>query len=400
MNVKKQVETYDSFINKPFILLFVYNILFSISYGMAAPILVGYITGKGISGEMAGVVAGVVSIVSLVIRPLSGHFTDRLNQKLLLVSASSLMGVAMVCMAFAESVPMMLISRICQGVGFALNGTCCIAMASRYMPKARLSEGVGYFGVANIISSSVAPALGIELSTSIGYQNTFFVSGAAVIGAALCMISFRYYEKKSEESLGTALVSAMKNIKPGDLFAVELLPMALLVAAFSFANSIVATYLASVCQERGIEHYSIYFTINAIVMVVARPFLGRAADRWGLSVVLYPAYIITAAAMLLIGNCSVLWMILLASVLKALGQGCGQPAIQAECLKKLGAERRGVATSTFYVGSDVANGVAPVVGGFIAEGGGYSSVFSFGAVILIAAFVGYAVYARRTKITA
>ena len=52
-----------------------------------------------------------------------------------------------------------------------------------------------------------------------------------------------------------------------------------------------------------------------------------------------------------------------AAVCKALGQGMAQPAFQAECIRRAGPERRGVAVSMYYLGADIGNGIAPVVGG-------------------------------------
>lgn len=389
----KQTE-YSTFFNVPFLLLFLYNILFCMSYGMISPILIQYLTTKGIAVKLAGSIAGVVSLTSLLIRPLSGYLVDRLNKKYLLIIASVLLGIAMFGLSCSSSVGLMIFFRICQGVGFAINGTCCIAMATAYMPQNRLGEGIGYFGVANIVSTSVAPAIGIELADRLGYAQTIMLAGFSVLAAAVCMILFRYYHFESHETFGQSIVNACKSIRLRNLFSIELLPLALFVAAFSLANSIVSSYLASHCQARSLENYSMYFTINAIVMVAARPFLGKLSDKKGPSVVLYPAYLLAAAAMLLISRANAIWMIYVASVLKALGQGSGQPALQAECLKRLGPSKRGLATSTFYVGSDVANGLGPVIGAFVVEKANYAASFDLSAVILLVAFVGYFVYAQ------
>lgn len=387
---------YRTFFNMPFLLLFVYNILFCMSYGMISPILIQYLTWKGIAVKLAGSIAGVVSITSLLVRPLSGYLVDHLNKKYLLIVASILLGIAMFGLSLSSSIGWMIFFRICQGIGFAINGTCCIAMAIAYMPQERLGEGIGYFGVANIVSTSVAPAIGIELADRLGYVNTIMLAGCSVLAAGVCMILFRYYHFESKERFGQSIVAACESIRPRDLFSLRLLPLALFVAAFSLANSIVSSYLASHCQAIGMENYSMYFTINAIVMVATRPFLGKLSDKKGASVVLFPAYLLAAAAMLLISRASAIWMIYLAAVLKALGQGSGQPTLQAECLKRLGPSKRGLATSTFYVGSDVANGLGPIIGAFVVEKANYAASFDLSAVILAVAFVGYFVYTHRS----
>lgn len=392
--MKKNFEQseYLTFFNAPFILLFVYNILFCMSYGMISPILIQYLTWKGFSVKLAGSIAGIVSITSLLIRPFSGYLVDRLNKKYLLIIASVLLGIAMFGLSLSSNVALIFIFRICQGIGFAINGTCCIAMAIAYMPQQRLGEGIGYFGVANIVSTSIAPAIGIELANRIGYVNTIMLAGSSVLAATLCMILFRYYHFKGTETFKQSVIVACKSVRLSELFSLKLLPLAFFVAAFSFANSIVSSYLASHCQAIGIENYSMYFTINAIVMIVTRPALGKLSDKKGPSVVLFPAYILAAVAMLLISKANAVWMIYLAAILKALGQGSGQPTLQAECLKRLGPDKRGLATSTFYVGSDVANGLGPMIGALVVEDTNYASSFNLSAIILLIAFIGYVIY--------
>lgn len=395
---KKVQEEYSTFLNAPFLLLMVYNIFFCMSYGMITPILMEYLVDKGLALEIAGMIAGVVSMTSLIVRPLSGYFTDRLNKKKLLFFASVMLGMAMLGLATVNNVGLMMLCRVLQGIGFAVNGTCCIAMATEYMPSDKLGEGIGYFGIANIISTAVAPMIGIELADRIGYKYTILVAGASVMTAAVFILFFKYYTYHSHESTGKVFCDACKTTKISDLISFDLIPLTIFVGVFSFANSVASNYLALICQEKEITAYSIYFTVNAVVMVLTRPVLGKVCDRRGISTVLYPAFLITSIAMLMIGAGNSIWLIYAAAILKALGQGSGQPALQTECLKQLGPKKRGLATSAFYVGSDVANGLGPVIGGIVVGGMGYSAIFYVSAIFLLTAFIGYFFYCKARKV--
>ena len=392
--MEKTKESYSSFFNAPFLMLVVYNVFFCMSYGMVGPIMMKYLVTKGIEMDVAGVIVGVVSITSLIVRPLSGHLTDHLNQKKLLIVASLLMGIAMVGIASCSRVPALIFFRVCHGIGFAINGTCCIAMATSFMPKDRISEGIGYFGIANIVSTAIAPTFGLECANWIGFINTIYIAGGSVLLASAFLFFFKPSRNGAQGDAKGQLKDALRTISLNSIFSVELLPLALFVAAFSFSNSIVSNYLALICDERGITGYSIYFTVNAVVMIVCRPFLGKLNDRKGLSIILYPAFLLCAAALFLICGAKTIWAILLASVLKALGQGSGQPALQAECIKRLDTNQRGLATSTFYVGSDVANGLGPIIGGMLVTSFGYAKLFEINGFLLIAAFVGYYLYTK------
>ena len=86
-----------------------------------------------------------------------------------------------------------------------------------------------------------------------------------------------------------------------------------------------------------------------------------------------------------IATASSLTAILLAAPLMAFGQGGGQPAAQAYCVKKLGLGRQGVATSTYYICADLFQGTGPIIGGFVVEGAGgnYAAAFYAAAALLV-----------------
>ncbi|MBR5064672.1 MAG: MFS transporter, partial [Oscillospiraceae bacterium] len=74
--------------------------------------------------------------------------------------------------------------------------------------------------------------------------------------------------------------------------------------------------------------------------------------------------------------------VIIAGILKAIGQGSGSPAIQSTSLKMIGREKAGVVSSTCYIGADVGNAIAPIIGGYVAENFGYEVMFKGYAVIL------------------
>ena len=89
-----------------------------------------------------------------------------------------------------------------------------------------------------------------------------------------------------------------------------------------------------------------FFTVSAVVLFGMRLLIGRLADKNGLTWIVNLSLLASVAAMALIGRAFVLPMILAAAVLKAAGQGGGQISLQAECIKKAGPLRSGVAAST------------------------------------------------------
>jgi len=388
---------YKNFFNGPFLFMLFFYAVAQTTYGMISPILAKHITGMGIALSTAGFIAGIVAVTSLVVRPFSGYFADHTNKKHVLIIATGLMGAGSILLGLVKSVPAMLLSRIIQGAGYALNGTCVVAMTVDYMPKDRVSEGLGYLGIANIIGLSVGPTLGLELANRIGSGRAIVSAGSCILISTLLMATFRYEQHHEDRDGDFGFIRTLRQIRLSDLFAGELLPFMFFVAAFSFSNSIVSNYLALFCEEKGLSGYSLYFTINAVALILIRPFVGKLQDRKGLSIVLIPAYLFAAAGMVCIASAKAIWAVYLAGILKAVGIGTGQPAVQAECLKRLGPQRRGIATSSYYIGADVANGIGPAVGGILASNFGYNTMFLSSAALMIVMLSAYLVFVKAEK---
>ena len=141
-----------------------------------------------------------------------------------------------------------------------------------------------------------------------------------------------------------------------------------------------------------------FFTVSAVVLFGMRLLIGRLADKNGLTWIVNLSLLASVAAMALIGRAFVLPMILAAAVLKAAGQGGGQISLQAECIKKAGPLRSGVAASTFYIGADIGQGIGPVIGGAVSSAWGYEAAFWMTAAILAAGLLVFNLYQKREKL--
>src|SRR5699024_5417623 len=108
---------------------------------------------------------------------------------------------------------------------------------------------------------------------------------------------------------------------------------------------------------------SYFFLVFAIVMVVFRPYLGRAFDEKGAKIVLVPSLIIFAIglATLVVTNGSI--MLLVAGGLIGLCYGTLLPGFQTLAIHRTTADRSGHAISTFFLFYDLGIALGAVVWG-------------------------------------
>lgn len=365
------------------------NTLICFGFYMITTILTVYLLDVGIDVSKAGVIVGLFSITALVMRPISGYITDHYNQKHLMVLSTLVVSVSVVGYVMTGFLPLILVFRILHGLAFAISSTVIVAMASGYIPKSRFSEGIGYLGLGQIIASAVGPGLGTKIMNLYGVRYSFYIAAGFSMLALLVISLFRYQMPQKEEKRGITSLRSM--------IAVEVVHYSFISGCYSFINGVVASFLILFAAQRGLADVSIYFTINAISLFLARPISGKIVDRFGLKYVVYAAVVMTVSALLLLISMNAMWMLLLSAAIRGLAQGALQPSMQAACIQKVGVQKSGTATGTYYLGADIGQGLGPILGGFIAGLWGYQEIFYFCIGLIILTGVVYWITEDRRK---
>ena len=393
MDANKAVETQEpsKLWNTNFIILLGINVLSSMAFNLVTPLLSKYAINLGASVSVAGVIVGLFAITALFIGPFSGILTDRTNKKYLMIIAAFMNGIATLGYSLAPNIGVMILFRILHGVSFSITITSNLVWISDFIPIKKMGEGIGYFGIAQIIATAFGPQLGIIASNQFGISKTFMFAAILQIIASICM---NFVSNKNQNSKENTSVKKNK-IRLKDIIAFEILPLSLIGGLFSMGNGLVSSFLVLLGEQRQISGVGIYFTVNALFLLFTRPLSGKLYDKKGLTIILYPALLFSCLESLLLGHANALWMIILAAVVKAFGQGTAQPALQAESLRKLGSQRKGVASSTFYIGASIGQGFGPLLGGVIASTYGYSGMFNFSALLMLCGILAYAIYNKR-----
>lgn len=357
---------------------------------MTVPLVAKYVMTFGADITTASAVSGILSLVAMFMCPVAGVLSDRINKKKLLIITEAAYAVCLGLHAFARSLIALLLLRAVTGIFFSLSNVLTIAYASSYIPKSRMGEGLGYFGLVVPLVQAAGPSIGLGLRDSIGYGAVFTGAAIAALAAMICVAVLPY---NAPEPSGQK-----KTLKFNDIFAVRFIWLMLLTALFSSANGLISTYLDILASERSITNISIFFTVFSVVLIIFKPLTGKLLDSRGMYLVIIPAVVFAALGMFFVGIASSLWVMLIAAVCKALGQGAGTPTIQAHAVKMLDKSHSGVAVSTIQIGQSLGSSIAPVLESFLVKPFGYTTMFcGFGGIILVAGFLFLILQARREK---
>ena len=363
-----------------FLLLILINFLNGLAGMMTVPLVAKYALSICDDLTIASTVAGLMSLVSLVVCPLSGVITDRFNRKSLIVISSAGYGICLFMHAVAITIPILVVLRLLTGVFFSMISVCMVAFSASFVPKEHMGEGVGYIALAQILAQALGPGIGLKLAEIFGYPITFISAGLSAVICMLVVLFLPYYHEQAR--------GPIRRITIHDIFAVEFLDFMMIAALFSAGNGLVSTYLAILADERGIHNIALFFTSYSAVMIVLRPLTGKLLDQKGIYFVMIPSIISAAIGMALIGVGYSLGMMLVASIFKAFGQGSGSPSMQADAIKKLDKSKSGIAASTILLGQNAGNAVGPIAGSFFVKSYGYEKMFvGYGIIVAVCGLI-------------
>ena len=360
-----------------FISIFIANGALAMGQQMVNVLIALYADSLGASTTLVGFAVSAFAYTSLALKIVSAPAIDAFSRKKILVVALFAVAASYLVFSLSSNIVVVVLARLLQGSAMAFTFTGCLAMATDTLPRDRVNAGIGYFSLAQAACMAIGPMVGLTLADALGYNAAFAIAGVIMLVAVGCALFVKEPPHKRRPF----------KIAPNSFFAFEaavpVIIASLLVIAFCNVNSFLALYAA----ERGVDHIGLYFTVNAVLMLFSRPFTGSLADRFGLVKVLLPSIACFACSFIVISQADELWKFLVAAVLSAFGYGAAGPLLQACCMECVPPERRGAASSAYFIGIDAGNIVGPVLAGSIAGVTGYQPMWLILLVFIAAGFV-------------
>lgn len=354
-----------------FISIFFINMALNFGQYMSNSLLSLYAKEMGAPAEQIGMLMSMFAITALIFRFVAGPAINAYNRKIIVAMAMGCMASAYFGFCLAPEIAVFMgvkvinvlkCFRLLQGVGSAFAGSCCLTIVADVIPREQFSSGMGVFACAQVVAQAVGPTVGVCLKDRFGYTTTYFIFGCIMVCAILAASTIRL----------APTVRMPFSLKLQNMIAKEaILPAAVtLLIALGFTS--INAFLLVYAQERGIHGASLFFTVYAITMLFTRPVIGRLTDRYGFVKAGIPSVFATAVSLAMIGFSTNLPMLLLAAFVNAFGYGAVMPALQSLCMRAVSLERRGSASSTNYIGQDLATLIGSTTAGYVIAAAGYT----------------------------
>lgn len=401
----------DRLITRDVALVMLATFFFMASNMTITPIVAGYGETLGATGAMMGVIAGVMSFVSLFCRPIAGNLSDLVSKRLLVAAGTTLYIVAGVLYCTANSTGMLIAARVVNGLGFACGSVCLATWVSLLLPIRHMGAGMGLYGIVNALAIAVGPALGIRLHQLVGYHLTFIASLVMNVFTLIVVMLVRNGGNPARrkagaragqtDQTGTAGMATVSQtphqshrshrLHLSNLVEPRAIPLVVVFMMFAipyFANQ---SFLVDYIAARHLAASSdLFFVCYAVALLLMRLTMKDLFDSKGFRFWLIVCSIMMLGALAFLSCMTNDWYLLGAGIGMAGGYGLMSSVTQAQAVVIAGRERSGMANGTYYMGIDLGMALGPILAGVFYE---HLPIAWFYPVFMVTIPLAWAVYA-------
>ncbi|MCA8950537.1 MAG: MFS transporter [Planctomycetes bacterium] len=248
-------------------------------------------------GQLTGIVVSAFTLAQLASAPFWGRFSDRRGRRPAMLVALGMSAVSYVVFGFADSLPLLLFSRLLQGLGGGTVGVIQGYVADSTEPAQR-ARALGWLSAATNLGVALGPVLG-SAAVRLGdlevwapeHRDTVAHAAPGVLAAALCLLTMAFaarFLRESNESRSPSrnrvpIRSALYTVvqRPLEPASRLILTYAIAIGAFTGTTSQLPL---SFKARFGIDQETIgyvFFWIGAVSVFTRVLLLGPLVDRLG-----------------------------------------------------------------------------------------------------------------------
>lgn len=369
---------------------------------MVVPLLPFYVKSLADAGErlfglpvglglLTGLVVSAYTIAQLLAAPWWGQFSDRFGRRPALMIALAASGAAFLLFGFAESLWVLVLSRLVQGAGGGTVGVIQSYVADTVLPEQR-ARALGWLSAATNLGVAFGPVLGslavwigdVDLWPGFGRQCLGRAApgvGAALLCAANVVFAWRWLPE-SRASAPTARPRESPSAAIGTVLAHPGRPASRLLLTYGIAigaaQGIHPTVVHFLRERHAFHEATIgyFFMYQGALSVFARLLvLGPGVDRLGEARLARIGLLTLALGLVALPATQSLPALALAMVLVPLGTALSFPCLTSLLSQVVSPAERGMYMGLQHTFGGVARLLAPLAYGVVWDALGTASPF-------------------------
>jgi MFS family permease len=370
-----------------FIILTICNLLLFLNLQMTLPTFPSYVKEAFHASNLTvSLVTSLFAVAAIISRVFAGEALQKGKRNQILFIGLCIAALSTAGYYWCGAVSSLLLLRVGFGVGFGMTSTTFPTMVSNIIPVKRIGEGMGYFGLSTSLAMSIGPMIGLALLGTFGFHT--LVIAATLITLVIFPLAYSIRSLPSPRDQHTT--AKMEN-KRGKIIDKKIVLPFILNFLLSVTYGGLLSFLALFGKEVHITNVGNFFLINALAVLLIRPFSGRIFDRKGHIAVLIPGAVLVIIGLASLSYSTTMGHLMLSAVFYGLGFGTLQPSIQAWMIKEVSPGERGMANGMFINSIDLGVAVGSMLLGGIASAVGYMVMYRISALFMILFLVVYIV---------
>ncbi|MDX1918920.1 MAG: MFS transporter [Candidatus Caenarcaniphilales bacterium] len=197
--------------NSAYLIIFVTIFIDLIGFGIVLPILPNYARDLNATPWMIGLIAAAFSLMQFFMAPIWGAFSDRVGRRPVILWGLLVTVVSYLIFSQADSIWLLLVSRLLAGVGSANVSTAQAYLTDISDAKDR-SKAMGVIGAAFGLGFIFGPPLGGLIKATLGIAWVGYI--AALLSGVSLVVAFAFLseslkEKKTERPFAMVDISVL-----------------------------------------------------------------------------------------------------------------------------------------------------------------------------------------------
>ena len=383
-----------------FRLMFWGMLISTIGSSMIWPFLTIYIKGKlGLPLTTITSLFTVSATAALITAFIAGPITDRLGRKWVLVISLAGNALIYLLLSQAKSFPVFVILMAFSGIINPLYRVGGDAMVADLIPPEQRPDAYAVLRLSNNLGISLGPMIGGLLIT-ISYTTAFIFAAAGMLAYSLLLTIFAVEtlpNKGASNATVGQLLSGYGQIirdRPFIWFSLTFTLVQMCAVLIWILMPVYANNVFGIPENR----YSLIPTTNALMVVLLQVIVTRRAKSFQPMKVMITGALIYAASVGLVAfskNFLGFWIVI---VVMTLGEMLLMPTSSTYVANLAPMEMRGRYMSIYGLTWGLAQGTAPVLGGFLSDQISPQATWLGGLTIGLVATLGFILLSRRPRV--
>jgi DHA1 family solute carrier family 18 vesicular amine transporter 1/2 len=360
-------------------------------YSIVVPIVPFYMSKFGVSQTLIGILISCYAFSFLIATPILGGISDKFGRRGVMLWGMVVLLASTLLFAFANSMTLLIVARLLQGVAAAATWTAGLALIMDMYPPTKRGKALGTVLTFMSAGTLLGAPLGGMLFEWGGYQLPFLLVACFILLDGFARVFLLEDPPKTANVNHVGIRKIFRDSIVLKIFGVVLLG----ASAISILEPILPIYLEEHLGANSM-HIGILFGITTLSYGMISPLAGWLSDRCGTFVVMMSGLLILAVSLPLVIIPKSL--ILAGAVLFLVGAAAGfalTPTLPelANSVDRLGGGAYATAFAVFNMAYSLGMIFGPIAGGGLADLFGISTALYIMCFVLI----GYSLSSRLMK---